>query len=339
MRRLLIHIGPSICLGFITQLILHEIGHLLFGLITGWELLSIQIHKFVLKKVNSKLRLITVGENHYRCIMYPGSLSSGAMLYTMGGCILNLVSAIVGFICIFFGGIQPILWVYLWCFSAFGAGFFIMNGTARLNRICNDRACHDLLKGKKHTRLCHNAQFLIAKHLAIGLSYGQIKKDLICLCPETADNDIEAYQAVLEYYYHLDRGNYIGAGKALNKIKLSEKLSREIIDTVQMELIYDELIKWFVASEAKTDNFSEYDEIIKQCKNKDVHLIRIRAATDAYAALRKGHPDDAMIILSKSINKLRKLKCVYEGEKVFCIRQLEHIIELIKDKGISIYNN
>ena len=73
MARQLMHIIPVICSCLFMQIILHEVGHLLGGLITGWQLVYIQLHRFIIKKTDKGIEIMVVEDLGYRCIMYPKS--------------------------------------------------------------------------------------------------------------------------------------------------------------------------------------------------------------------------------------------------------------------------
>lgn len=83
--------------------ILHETGHLLFGILTGYKFLSFRIGKFIFVKIDGKVKLKkyaligTAGQ----CLMAPPEPLYGefpVMLYNLGGVIINLISATVFFI-------------------------------------------------------------------------------------------------------------------------------------------------------------------------------------------------------------------------------------------------
>ena len=60
----------------------------------------------------------------------------------------------------------------------FAIGIFIMNGTSSIKRLCNDKACYNLLKSNNRARVLHNIQLLIAKQLIKGLCYSEIGMSL-----------------------------------------------------------------------------------------------------------------------------------------------------------------
>jgi len=325
------HFIFSIFLGFFLQLILHEIGHLIFGLLTGWDFLIFQLNRFALLHLKNKNRLAVVRSKNYQCIMSPKSINSNPMLYTIGGCIVNLFSAVTGFLIILINRMTPSLWLYIWSFTVFGIGFYVMNGTFRINRICNDKACYDLLKYNPYTRLCHNAQLIIAKYLANGFTYRQIGKELICICPDTAGNDIEAYQDILEYYYYLDMNQFNMAEQALNKIDTTASFSREITDTLQMEQIYIKLLQRLISNDKNEIDFPYFD-VRKHTKKGDVHALRVITVTKAYAKFKEGDLNSVWEIIDKAISEIERSFCVYEGEKLFCIGQLKNLKSIIEDK-------
>lgn len=342
MSKILIHIIPAITLGFIIQIILHEVGHLIGGLLTGWKFLYLHLYSFVLKRENRRIKKMIVSERGYKCIMYPKSIDTDATLYTMGGYIVNLLLAIMGVIMLITARIDLVIWLYTWSFTAFGIGLFVMNGTSSIKRVCNDKACLDMLKSDSYTKLCHNAQLVIAKHLMKGLTYRQIGEEGILQCPEVSLNDIQAYQAVLEYYYYMDMHNYMKMGQALNKIRDKDNISKEVSDIVEMEQVYVRLIlalklhtrevcdKKSCKSCNIIINLKDIDNIIKKHeRHGDVHSLRIKALYKSYICLVEGDKVKASDKLNKAINIIKDSNYIYKGEKVFCINQLYKVIDII----------
>ena len=81
------------------SIILHEGGHLVFGLITGYRFSSFRIGSFMLVKVNGKLKFKrhSVAGTGGQCLLTPPPIKDGKLphiLYNLGGVILNLVFAL-----------------------------------------------------------------------------------------------------------------------------------------------------------------------------------------------------------------------------------------------------
>lgn len=321
MGKTIVHFLPALVSGLIVQLVLHEAGHLLGGLLTGWEFLYLQIYGLVVKRESKKLKLMTVGDTGFRCIMSPVSIDNKALMYTMGGCLANLFSGMAGLAVVIMADMPQVLWLYTWCFSAIGISFFVINGVESNKRLCNDGTCRRLLKSDGYNLICHNAQLMAAKYLLTGISYGEIGDDIICLCPDKAENDITACQAVLEYYHYLDTGDYAKAENALNKVRDTRNLCREISYIVELERAY---IKLF-ASDKNPDVTTIKAIINKHAKKKDVHSLRILALYDARELFLAGYGDKAKKRIGKAIDHIRKTNCIFEGDRIFCIKQLREM--------------
>lgn len=333
MVRTLLHLISAILISLAINIILHEIGHLIGGLLTGWRFLYLQLYTLVLKREDKGFKLMIASDKGFKCIMYPSSINNKALLYTMGGCIVNLYTGIIGFMFIITLPMSPVLWLYLWCFLAFGIGLFFMNGTASIKRVCNDKACYKLIKADNHNKLCHNSQFIMAGHLMRGLTYCGIGEEVICLCPDISSNDIQAYQAVLEHYYYLDSKNHLKMGQALNKIRNKDNVSKEVLNIIELEYIYLQLLIAFKLYGSIHNNVSLScikENIIKYSKKGDIHSVRVKIAYDAYVQLSTGNSNKAMGVLNMAIINIKEFNCIYEGEKIFCINQLREIEKIIR---------
>lgn len=335
MGKILIHIIPAICSCLFIQIILHEIGHFVGGHLTGWKLIYIQLHRFIIKQTDKGMKIMVVKGVGYRCIMYPKSILSDALLYTIGGCIINILSAAIGVFILVKVAMCPVLWLYTWSFTAFGIGVFFMNWTERIGRVCNDKACYRMLKDNIHTKLCHNSQLIIARQLMIGLTYSEICREKICLCSYQEVNDIEAYQVVLEYYYYLDIQDYIRAEQALGKIKDTEYISKEVLDVIKLERIYILLLTALrLINKNQIKIFHSQNELenhIRKYGDKgDIHSLRIMDVYEAYKNYKSGFILKAVESLNETVQMMNNTKCVYEGEKIFCIKQIDIVKNVIE---------
>ncbi len=327
MSNMLIHILPAIGASLLIHLIIHEAGHLLGGLLTGWRFLHLQVNHIAVVRHMKGIRFKFLPSINYQCIMYPRTIETGARVYTMSGCWMNMLLAFLGLIGILFRCGDMVLWVYSWCFFVSGIGFYLMNGIPNTKRLCNDKACCRLLKMDSITRQCHNAQLIIAKCLGEGMTYKWIGEELICLSGDLADNDILAYQAVLEYYYHLETGNHERMIHALEMIDLKASISNEVMDIIALERLYSELVISIVNRMNKPIESKKYLNDINAyiCKHKiggDVHSFRVKATYDAYECAIRENPECSHRIIDKAITDLMQMPCLYKGEKIFCVNQL-----------------
>lgn len=87
---------------FYLQIIIHEAGHLVFGLLTGYRFSTFRIASFLWMREDGKLRMkrYKLAGTGGQCLMEPPELVDGRMpvvLYNMGGAILNLAASAVFF--------------------------------------------------------------------------------------------------------------------------------------------------------------------------------------------------------------------------------------------------
>lgn len=85
------------------QIVLHEGGHLLFGLLSGYGFSSFRVGSLMLQKTEAGLRFrrLSLAGTGGQCLMTPPELKDGTMpfvLYNLGGVLMNLFSALVCFL-------------------------------------------------------------------------------------------------------------------------------------------------------------------------------------------------------------------------------------------------
>ena len=89
------------------QLIIHELGHLIFGLLSGYKFSSFRIGNLMLLKTGGKLKIkkLKIAGTAGQCLMSPPDMKDNKMpviAYNLGGAILNLLSCLLFFIIYFY---------------------------------------------------------------------------------------------------------------------------------------------------------------------------------------------------------------------------------------------
>ena len=120
-------------LALFLQTIIHEGGHLVFGLLTGYRFSSFRIGSLMLVMENGKLRRkkLSVAGTGGQCLMEPPPMKDGMfpyVLYNAGGVICNLISAVL-FVCLSFPLRQyAFVWAFCMVMGIVGAGSALING-------------------------------------------------------------------------------------------------------------------------------------------------------------------------------------------------------------------
>lgn len=128
------------------QTIVHEAGHLVFGLISGYKFSSFRIFSLMwIKDRDSgklKLKRFSLAGTGGQCLMAPPDPINGSfpvILYNLGGSIMNVaVSTVCVILSAFFSNVY-FLPIALLTFSVMGFMFAVMNGIPmQTNMITND---------------------------------------------------------------------------------------------------------------------------------------------------------------------------------------------------------
>ena len=124
-------------LGFVVavylQMIFYTIGHLIFGLLSGYRFSSIRIGKYMWLKTKGKIRFcrLTLAGMDAQCLLCPPDLVDGKIpfvLYNLGGCIMNFITFLLCMGLYFFGDSANYLTVFFGMMAIIGLGSALLNG-------------------------------------------------------------------------------------------------------------------------------------------------------------------------------------------------------------------
>ena len=128
----------------IIQIIIHEAGHLIFGLRTGYRFSSFRIINLMWVKLDGRVQFkkLNIAGTGGQCLMIPPDLKDGKMpwmLYNLGGVIINLITAMSCFGLSFVCPDRSLLWTILMISAVIGLAFALMNGLpVKMGPVNND---------------------------------------------------------------------------------------------------------------------------------------------------------------------------------------------------------
>lgn len=134
----------GIYVAMLFHLVVHEAGHLLFGLMTGYEFTSFRIGSFMWVREDGKVRLkrLAVVGTGGQCLMTPPAIKDGKMpfmLYNFGGVLLNIILGALFLVGYFFCPAQSFFAPLLIVFSIGGFVVAATNGIPmRMGPVDND---------------------------------------------------------------------------------------------------------------------------------------------------------------------------------------------------------
>lgn len=130
--------------GIFLQLIIHEAGHLVFGLKSRYQFSSFRIGSFMWLKDNNQIvcRRLSLAGTGGQCLMVPPQMQDGkipVILYNLGGCIMNLVASAVFLIIYLLIPNGTVISLFCLMMVLIGVVIALMNGIPlRLGTVDND---------------------------------------------------------------------------------------------------------------------------------------------------------------------------------------------------------
>lgn len=120
-------------LSIFVQIIVHESGHLIFGLISGYEFVSFRVGSFMFFKKEGKLQIkrFSLMGTAGQCLMAPPKPYNENMpfvLYNLGGIIANIIVSIISIILFFVMKDYKVLSILFLFMAILGTFFAITNG-------------------------------------------------------------------------------------------------------------------------------------------------------------------------------------------------------------------
>ncbi len=132
-------------LGIFFQIVVHEAGHLVFGLATGYKFSSFRIGSLMWMKSGDgkiKTKRMKLAGTGGQCLMEPPPLVDGRIpyvMYNLGGSILNVVAAVLCFLLPLCLGTIPYVAPLCFMWGVIGVIFALLNGVPlRMGVIDND---------------------------------------------------------------------------------------------------------------------------------------------------------------------------------------------------------
>lgn len=147
----------SIYLVIMVQIIIHEAGHMIGGLLTGYRFLFFRIGSTTLVRTDSgfKIRKLKVPGTGGQCIMLPPEMKDGdypVVIYNLGGGLINLIVSLISIIIFKTCNLNPAITGLLEIFAIVGIYLGILN-LVPLKIINNDGANIFYLKNDLEERI------------------------------------------------------------------------------------------------------------------------------------------------------------------------------------------
>ena len=216
----------SLIITAILQFTLHEVGHLLFGLATGYKFSSIRIYKYALVKDESgfHVKKFNIQGTGGQCIMTLPEDTNPTRVpffwYNAGGVIVNVLLFAISIAVLSYCNLGMVAKSFFIMLAFTGAFIAIINGVPlSFNGLCNDgRNILLLMRNKRSRRF-----FLHMMQAASELSRGKRLKDM----PREWFEDIPV-DSPKEYFLLANRINYAALLEDLGRLDDARHVYEEI---------------------------------------------------------------------------------------------------------------
>lgn len=255
------------------QIIIHEAGHLVFGLASGYRFSSFRILSFTLLKADGKLKLrrMKVLGTAGQCLMLPPDFVDGkipVVLYNMGGSLMNLLSAFV-FIGLYFvleGGTAVLMLI----FAVVGLAYAVMNGVPlRLEMTNNDGV--NAMETTRDAEAMHSfwVQLKVIEQISKGVRLKDMPEEWFVMPDDEAmKNGMTSVRGVLICNRLMDAMDFEKAGEVIRHILETDSGIIELHRRLLLcELIFIEITKGACKQQVDKLLDKKQRKFIKKMKN------------------------------------------------------------------------
>ena len=204
------------------QTIIHESGHLIFGLITGYKFVSFRIghFMFIKEKGRLKIKLYNVVGTAGQCLMMPPQWNEKIpyRLYNLGGCIMNAATALFALAAYFAAGAEGFFALCMAMLAVMGLSMALTNGIPmRVGGISNDGMNAALLGKKENTLRAFWLQLYVNGLIAKGERYRNMPREWFRLPEgEELSDPIFCAMGVMLYNFCFDMHEFDEAEQTIN---------------------------------------------------------------------------------------------------------------------------
>ena len=307
------------------QIILHECGHLLCGLFSGYKFVSFRIFNFTFIQEKGKLRVkqFDIAGTGGQCLLSPPDLpvdKTPVALYNLGGVLMNLFVSLLAL-----GLWMTFSWTFCLYLCIFGFLFALLNGIPlKMEGIGSDGYNQLLL----HRNPSSKQALLMQLRINARIQAGEVPLDLP---EEWFSHEEPDYKDSLQIGYYLmtisrlqDARQWEAAYHLLNNaLKHQREIIVIFVKEISCELLYTSLLlgKTEEARRLYTDDLKTYIDQFKKYSSTKQRLLF------AIALYLENNPDKARAIYEEV--SLRQKNYLMQGEVKMDLRLME---ESLNDK-------
>ncbi len=282
------------------QIVIHEGGHLVGGLLSGYRFVSFRIFNIALIRHKGRfaLRRYSIAGTGGQCLLLPPDGNADdipLMLYNGGGIAANIIMvATAAALLIFCDGINAAIIVLLIFLILLGIFFGLLNGIPmKVGGITNDGYNMLLFRRSKLSRMLFVNQLRVNAMIQDGMRPKDIPEELFAISGVDDPTDVMQGSAIIIHATRLlDMGDTEGAYNMLAGVmKKKEKMVKLLANEAQCELLFVSLMlgRTEEARTLYTEDLKKYIMTyskIMSSKQRILHAVALFLDNDAAEARR-----------------------------------------------------
>lgn len=238
-------------LAYLVQIVLHELGHLFFGLVSGYGFVSFRVGSLTLVREEGKFKLkkYNIPGTGGQCLMMPPELKDGEypyVIFNLGGVLFNLIFSSLALLpIILIDDLSAGVWALLVLFIIAGVIGILTNGIPlKIGGIANDASNILSMRNDATAREGFYLQLRINGLQSMGMRLKDLDKEKLEL-PVDADlsNPLNTGIKLIEHNWYLDNKDFVNARATLESlVPYFNKLLPLYVYEINSERIFLELI-------------------------------------------------------------------------------------------------
>lgn len=261
-------------IAFFLHIIFHEAGHMVAGLMTGYQFLSFRIGSFMWEKQkDGKIHFsrFSIAGTGGQCLMCPPEYNNGDypyLLYNFGGALMNLIVSVVFAVVAFV--IPGALWlkVFLWLMVFVGGVTAIINGVPIQTKTINNDGSNAVTIGKsKAAKRAFWLQMKINEEGANGKRLKDMPEDWFEVPDDGEQNAMTASIRVFKTNRLMDGLQLEEAETLIRVLSGNQAIPGVYKNLMCFDLAYCELLKGKMDGAAERLKEKDMQVFIKMMKN------------------------------------------------------------------------
>lgn len=251
------------------QTIIHEGGHLIFGLFTGYKFISFRIGHFMFLKKDGMLRIkiFNVVGTAGQCLMMPPAWRADMpyRLYNLGGCIANAVTAAFSLLLYLAAGRTGLFSLFAVFLAVTGFSMALTNGIPmRVGGVANDGLNAAILGRGGRSLRDFWLQLYVNGLITKGERYRNMPEEWFRL-PEGEElfDPISCTVGVMLFNYYLDRREFEKAEKTAEYMIKSPGILGVQKNELLCELLFLRILRFAPSAEIDSLLTPQLDRYIK----------------------------------------------------------------------------